>query len=281
MVFSPSTIRQDFAIDQEPFIRLAIEEIRLNYGREVSVGLKRKTLNKFGRKIDGLQGDQTVWEVPAASETYLTPNNNLITHLSSSNAADTMSIAFEGHFYDAGDLVFGAETVALTGQTPAALSRGYARCSRLRAVDGPAGDVWAHQNTSITAGVPTDFTTVHNVIKGTDNRTQSYKCATTLSYRDWGILTTSAYGIARKQGGAMDFELLIKLQGETAFTPVYGQAELDTGATSFFQQNYKPFVIIPANSDLRVQFNPSITGMQANASFSMLLALDREYANDV
>ena len=280
MAFSVSDLSTDWPIDQDAFVRLAIQEIWSTYGKNVSAGLKRKTLNKFGRKINGLIDDQTVWEVPALTETYLTPNNNLITHISSSNAADTMSVAFEGHYFDAGDLYFGAETLNLTGQTPAALSRGYARCSRLRAIDGPAGDVWAHQNTSITAGVPTDFTTAHNVIKGTDNRTQSYKCATTLSYRDWGILTTSHYGIARQKGGAMDFELLIKLQGETAFRPIFGQAELDTQSTSFFQQSYKPYVIIPANSDIRMQFNPSVTGMQANGSFSMILALDREFANE-
>lgn len=279
-MFTKAELLKDWPVDQEALINLAIEEIRLTYGREVSVGLKRKTLNKFGRKIDGVLGQQTVWEVPIANEVYLDANDNLITHLSSSSASDTLNVLFEGHYWDAGLLKFGTETVALTGQTPAALSRGYCRCSRLFITESSVGDIWAHQNANITAGVPTDFTTVHNVIKGTDGRAQSYKGATTLSYRDWGILTTSHYGIARKQSGAMDFELDIRLEGSTAFRPLFGQAELDTQGLTFFEQLYTPYVIIPANSDVRMVFDPSATNMQAHCTFSMLLAVDREYAND-
>lgn len=92
------------AVDSEPRIQQAINEIYATYGDVVSVGQKAKSLTKFGRNVEVGTSFSTIWFTgqDQANETYVADNVNSIDSISSSSGSDTMQVTIEGHTMSGG-----------------------------------------------------------------------------------------------------------------------------------------------------------------------------------
>ena len=176
-------------VDPPFFIQHAIDVIEATYGDRVEI--KPKTLLKFGRS-DQVSSSTftTLMDLPSGTlnETYV--SSDLITHISSSSASDTVEISLEGHIcLPNGDRVFRSETVTLQGQTKVALPIPLCRSTRMFNNNSTdlVGTVYVYEDVSVTNGVPQTDSAVHLMIPA--GRNQSRKAATTISAKDYYIVT--------------------------------------------------------------------------------------------
>ena len=254
-------------------VQLAQEEIENTYGDAVSVYDKKKTLLKFGKKVDLGTSFETVWQTNG-NETYVT--TNAIDTVSSSDATDTMQVAIEGHTVSgtgtSSQFTFVTQTATLNGQNKVTLSTPLARVSRMYVNDQtePAGDIHVYEDTTITAGVPNDLTKAHIVIKGTDGETQSFKCATTFSNSDYFICTGGFASVDKKTNATVDFEFQVRRPGGV-FRPV-SRLSLGSASQNSQQIQFYPYVIIPKNADIRIVGVASTTGVAVSAQFQGFIA---------
>ena len=267
----------------DPKLDLALSELIGNTGGNWSIADKRKSLIKFGRRTDLGTSKSTLWEVGPVEETKLmSSDGNLIDRLSSSAAGDTSkSFTVEGHYFDGTDLVFCVQTVtthASDGQTPVALSQPLARCSRIAQIDGTTaatGDVWVYQSgQTVTGGVPQDLTKTHNVLKGTEGWAQSFKAATSISYKDALILTGGFVGIAKKTSADVEFTFEVREVDKTFWRPSFSLVHLGSTSTPFANILLPTYGVIPPNYDVRVSATASTTNVEANATFFGYLAIN-------
>lgn len=267
----------EYAFDEYADARMAyaLRRIEADYGHRVSVAEKAKQLFKFGRNPDLGTSYETVWEY-GGDETL--PTTNAIDSVSSSNNDDTESLVVEGHTVSgtgaSAQYTFVVQTVTLTGQTRAALSTPLARCSRVyvNSANAVAGDVYVFENDTLTSGVPQTASKVHNLIKGTDGHTQSYKAATTFSNTDYFICTGGRCSVLKKTAGSVDVVLEVRTPG-SVFRPVAGRIALSTTGTTAMQIDFNPYVIVPRNADVRVRAIGSTTGLEVDAAFDGYLAI--------
>ena len=153
------TVRPDKL--QDYWISQALREIEADDGVVVSVDYRRQGLNKFGRNLDLDNGDRaTIWDMGVDNETLV--DDNLITHISSSSAADTMQMALVGHTKSGGVFTEVKQTRTLAGQTKTPLLTPLARVNRCYNSSATAmvGDVYVYQDTATVAGVPSDLNQV-------------------------------------------------------------------------------------------------------------------------
>jgi len=263
-------------------VRLAELEVLSTYGDTVSVIEKAKTLLRFGNNfdIDTADGFATVWqmgsETGTENEVYVASGANTIDSISSTNAADTMSITVEYHVSNgltgaSETFTFGSATVVLNGQTRVALPTGCARVSRMAAsgTSRPAGDVFVYENTALTSGKPTDITKAHCVLRGTLGDTQSFKAATTFSNSDYFFMTECNFAVKKGSGAArVDFRVEARQPGGV-FRPVTGLYTLSSGS---FEERLYPYVIVPKNTDIRVVAATDTNNTEVSAHFQGFLA---------
>lgn len=243
----------------------AVEETQRKY--DVTIVPNAKSVLKFGWFDDLGTSSETVQRY-GGNETFLT--TNAITSLSSSSDDDTEEMVVIGHTV-AGtgvDAKFTevTQTVTLTGQTDVDLATPLARVSRVyvNSTTALAGDVYVHEGQTTVAGVPDTAAEIHMKIEGSSGDTQSYKAATTVSDKEFLLLTSCAFSVEKKKTSVTDFVLEQRIVGGV-FRPIF-RASVSTG--SQHELYLRPHIIIPQNSDVRVTATSSSADTGVNASFS-------------
>ena len=228
----------------------AEREIQATFGDVVSIDKKAKSLIKFG-KSDELttNGLSTVWTV-GGNETYV--NDNVITHISSSSAADIYEVKLECHTVEGtgvdAKFSFMTQTVVLQGQTKVALPTPVARVSEVYNNNGVnlVGRVTVYEDVAITGGVPNDPTKIHiDIPVGLQ---KSFKAATTFSDTDYYVLTGGFGSISIKQSAAADFYLEVREVGKVFVQ----RAAVSASSGGPWDIDLDPAVIIPKNADVRI-----------------------------
>lgn len=241
----------------------AISIIAADYGDTVSVVSKNKDLIKFGRSDEVQTGTKTTLMIlPSGTynETYVA--SNLITTLSSDHTADAAPIVVEGHRLTSGAFQFVVQTSTLSGQSQITLGTTLARCTRLynQGSTDLQGNVYAFENDTDTAGVPDTPAGVHCMIRAGQN--QSEKASTTISNVDYWIVTGFRADVLEKTAAIADVSLEVRLQGKV-FRQV---ANVSCSNNHAGMIEFKPYLIIPKNSDVRLRAlasssNTSVTGV--------------------
>jgi len=256
-------------------IAQAEREILGTYGQKVSVAEKRKSLLKFGKNESVGTSYQTVW-ANGGNESYVT--TDAIDTVSSSNAGDAVTMKIEGHTVSGtgadAQYTFVIQTVVLNGQTKVVLGTPLARVSRAY-IDSStplAGDFYVYEDTAISGGVPSDSTKVHLKIDGSLGETQSFKCATTVSNTDYGIITGGYASISKKTSASVDF-VIEKRQPGGVFRPAGGRVTLNSVGLSAMEIKFDPYLILPKNSDIRVRAISTAANTAVDASIQMYLAI--------
>lgn len=228
----------------------AEREIQSTFGDVVSIDKKAKSLIKFGKSADlSANGTSTVWTV-GGHEVYV--NDNLITHISSSSAADVYEVLLECHTVSGtgqdAKFSFLTQTVTLQGQTKVALPTPVARVSQVFNNNGVelVGRVTVYEDVAITAGVPNDPTKIHiDIPAGLQG---SFKAATTFSDEDYYVLTGGFGSVSLKQNAAADFYLEVREVGKVFVQ----RAAVSASSGGPWDIDLDPAVIIPRNADVRI-----------------------------
>lgn len=255
------------------------------YGDTVSVATKKKNLNKFGRTVNADSGIKTtvgIFQGSVVNETHV--STNVIDSIVSSDAGDTtQDIAIEGHTIDgSGVLTFVSQTVSLNGQTEVTLGTPLARVSRAYVAnsgvfDSPfaalAGNVSVYDNTDgITAGVPNTAAATKIIIEA--GKTQSEKCATSISGTDYWLLS-SFHATIEESGPAAAADFYVEtrdIENGGVWRPLGVELSLDTAAMPSGAIEFRPFRIIPKNHDVRVYVVSDTNNTQVDAELEGYLA---------
>jgi hypothetical protein len=144
--------------------------------------------------------------------------------------------------------------------------------------DSPATDlavsskVCAYDSTEaggVTNGTPNTDSSSKCII---NDRNQSEKCATSISYQDYYFITEMAAAVSR--GGAtakVDAQIEVKEYGGV-WRPVGPELELDTSSLLFSKMEFEPYIIVPKNSDVRMVATSTANGTFVTAFFNGILA---------
>lgn len=255
---------------QEPTDGLshALASILETYGDKVSINQKRKGLLKIGN-FPGLGTSYETVQTQGGLETYCT--DNVITHISSSDATDTQSVIVEGHTISNGLLSFSTQTLTLAGQTKTALATPLARATRLIAngTTDYAGTVYVYEDDTVSGGVPSTAAKIH---VQTGIRNKSWKGSTSLSANDYWLITDFYCFVNKKTQATVDFILESREVAATnkVFTPLV-PANGSAGAPATFLR-FDPPVIVPKNSDIRVVAAASTTAVEVTSYVNGYLA---------
>jgi len=237
-------------IDDEPEINYAITRIKQDFGDNVSVFRKGKSLFKFGRntKVGNSTSGYTLWSTGTdeAHETYV--STNAIDTLSSSSASDSETVVIEGHTISGTDLTFVVQTATLNGQNKVTLTTPLARATRIYNDNGTnlVGNIYVYEDTAISSGKPTDTTKIHLSIRAGKN--QSEKASRSISSTDYWILTSFRGSVLEKSASFADVEIQVRQLGK-----VFRQIEdvaCSSNANGVFE--FYPYFIVPPNSDVRL-----------------------------
>lgn len=247
---------QSLPVD-DPWLQHAIDIIAADYGVNVTMQAKNKDLLKFGESIQVQTTRTTIMDLPTGTfnETYVA--TNAIDTISSSDDNDTEELVIEGHTVDgSGDFTFVTQTKTLTGQTKAVLDTPIARCTRMYANGSTdlVGNIYAYEDdTTTTPGVPDTGSKVHCMIPAGYN--QSRKCATTLSSVDYWVVQNVGVTLISKVAAFVDCELEVRLKGKVF------RSILDIGTNGpVADHEYIPYLIVPANSDIRLRASADQNG---------------------
>lgn len=232
----------------EYWLEHAMNNIYGDYGDRVSVNRKDKDLLKFGRNRSAPNTAQTIDNSVNPDETFL--SSNLITSVISDDNSDTVEVVVEGHTIDGnGDFTFVSQAKTLTGQTVATLDIPLARCSRVYNNNSAnlVGNIYVTQDDTYTLGVPDTTAKVHAQITAGKNQTE--KCSTTISKSDYWIITEVYCDMLTKQSAFTEVEFQVRFKGKVFRTVIVGSA---SNAHDFVHL-FKPYLVVPKNSDVRLQ----------------------------
>jgi len=260
---------------QDPDINQAISVIKSTYGDTVSVEQKAKTLIKFGTNpAVGSSGRFTLWYTGQddANETYIADNLNTIDTISSSSTSDTGVVSIEGHTMSGGNRTFVVQTATLNGQNKVTLTTPLNRVTRVVHADQSStdlvGEVYVYEDTTISAGKPTDTTKIHLTVPAGEN--QSQKASTSLSSQDYWVVTGFTAGYLEKTGSNVaDIRIEVKEVGGV-WKPKSNPVVVTTGGNSL--RIYHPYIIVPTNSDVRLTAKSSTTGQEITGDIQGYLA---------
>lgn len=250
-------------VAQNP-LDFAAREIAETYGHVVSI--KRKSLHKFGR--NGVVGTSEV-DINHLGIDPVHPNDNTITHFSSSNAADVgITLRVEGMIIASGVMLFQAFDITLNGQTKTALPIPLARVTRIanvQAITAVQGDVYLYIDTAVSGGIPTSLVeTVGNVMAGGVSQSTLF-AGTTISATNYFILTGYYAYLNKKTTANADIRFKIKPTNGNIYRSI---AESSIGNALAVNVKYDPYLIIPPNTDIDITAIANTTGVDVTAGFS-------------
>ena len=236
-------------LDKDPWMEHAKQIIFADYGVNVSLEAKNKDLLKFGRNQDVQQDIATIMTLPVNidNETYVA--TNLITSIISTSAADGETVTIEGHTVASNVFTFVSQTKTLTGQTVATLGTALGRVTRIYNSDTTelAGVISVCEDDTYSSGVPVTPAGVHCQIRA--GQQQSEKASTTLSSSDYWVVTSFYADMLTKSAAFAEVALEVRLAGKV-FRRVASISCSDAHRGNF---DFKPYLIVPANSDIRLR----------------------------
>lgn len=255
-------------IDFEPEMAYALSIIENTYGDIVSVDDKKKSLFRFGRNVDVDTSAETLMPMLGAQteETYSATNN--IQYVASA-AADTVVVTVEGHTISGNELTFVSQNVTLTGTTPATLTTPLARITfayNAGAVN-LTGPVYFSSENNFSAGVPQVSSHSHLIIPSAHNNSE--KGATSTSKRDYWIITSMSADVLERNTSFASVELQVRTLGGV-FREI---ASIEASNTNEGILNFKPYLIVPKNSDVRLQATANTTDIDVAGDVQGYLAI--------
>jgi hypothetical protein len=231
-------------------------------------------IHKFGdaRDFDIGDGFVTVWD--GANDgginamTYIYSTTADIGQISSSDNADTQDIEIQG--LD-GDYNIVTQTIALTGQTSAALTTPLLRVFRAKNTNGTvtAGNVYvAVTGSAITAGVPDVPANVRAVIQAEYQQTlmavYTIPAGKTGYMRDWYASASAA-----KRSSAHQVHLVArKVNGVFQHKHV---SAIQTDGTSYIKHDYIEPEIFTEKTDIEIHVNTDQDAAGISAGFDIVL----------
>lgn len=254
-----------YSINNDPWLRHAIQVIKADYGHTVSLEAKNKDLLKFGRNADIQTSKTTIMTLPSGiyNETYISSNS--IAYVSSTSGSDTMDMVVEGHTIDgSGDFTFVTQTVTLAGQTKTALTTPLARCTRMynNGSSDMVGTIYAYEDDTVTAGVPVTGAKVHCMIDAGFNNSE--KASTTISSIDYWIVTNFYGDVMEKAAAWALIHFEIRRKGKV-FRNLIDREASDQNGVNY---DFKPYVIIPPNSDVRLRASANTNGIDVSGGIN-------------
>ena len=274
----PVSIHEDFLISN------CIDRILGDFGDDVFV--KPKILHKFGRTTNANADVKTTvakfQSTGVVNEVLATGNS--IDMVVSDSTADVGDINSEGHYLDA-DLikVFYPQLVTLNGQTPVALSQPYHRATRGAVADGTilipstnlVGNVYFYDSsvsTAVSAGVPIVPSATKLMIAAGNN--QSEKAATSLSGRDYWLLSSVYAAIDRQTGSGVTAKVEVEYRAAGGvWLPLGLELQLRTDGQNQIPLPLNPYRIVPKDSDVRMVATASANGTVVSGYMAGYLAL--------
>lgn len=242
--------------------------IENTYGDIVSIHVKNKDLLKFGRNDAIGTTLATVMTLPTGvlHETYV--STNAIDKFSSSSGSDTGTIVVEGHTISGGVFTFVSQEVTLVGQAETPLTTPLARVSRVYNSNSTdwVGVIYVYEDDTVTAGVPQTDSKVHLMTRAGEN--QSDKCATSISDNDYWLVTKVTGECLEKQASFVELHLEVRHEGKVFRDVVDGSA---SDGHSWIH-DFKPYLIIPKNSDVRLVAVADGAGTQVAGDIEGVLA---------
>jgi len=242
------------------FFEHAAAEILETYGHRVKIG--RKSLHKFGRNEDAGTSET---EIVAFGSTPVRSTTNSIDTVSSSNATDTQTLRVEGCTIVGNVLTEVIQNVTLTGQTKKLLGTPLSRVTRIANVSNATatlGDVYAYEDTTISAGVPTDPATIGN--KMTIEAQSTLLAGTSVGSTNYLILCNAYSYLGKKQSAVANINLETNLVG---FVP---RTILQAGIGTYrnMDHDFFPFYIVRPNSDILITSLSDTLAVDITAGFS-------------
>lgn len=257
-------------IDNHPLIKHALSIIKDEYGVRASVGAKKKTLTKFGRRTTVGTGWETLTTAQGTETEETFVSDNLITHVVGTGGDEGIGIDIEYHVVDSnGDTFFGIQHIDLDvsdATTPIELPFPAFRISRMKndqEGDNLTGAVYAYEG-----GTRTDVNT-HAVIPAGEQQTQ--KASTTISSDDFWIITNTTLTCLAKTTKYVEGRIETKPTSSSVWLPKTQTIGVtDTSGTVPLIK--KPFLIIPSNHDIRIPVKSNTSGVDVSAGLSGYLA---------
>lgn len=246
--------------------------IQSTYGDNTSVLTKKKNLLKFGRNELVGTTEATIMTLPSGitEETFVLGNN--ITHIASTNNTDLQNLKVEGHIVNltSGDLTFVVQSVTLAGQTKTALTTPLHRVTRAYNDDSTnlVGTIYIAEDVSFVSGVPSVNTAIKLIIP--QGEQQSQKASTSLSSQDYWIITHFHGSVLEKTSAFGNLRLEVRQKGKV-FRPVSPYLAVESGNTE--QWEFKPYLIIPKNSDVRLRASGSGANTDISGGMNGYLAI--------
>ena len=242
--------------------------IASTYGDTISYEAKNKDLLKFGRNKLVQTTKSTIMTLPTGISNETHVSTNIINSVISTSAADTQTVTIEGHTISAGVFTFVAQNITLTGQTVVGLTTALARVSRVFNTGSTdlAGTVSVTQTDTYTAGVPDTAALVHLQIEAGLNNSE--KAATTVSNTDYWIVTGFYSDCLEKVAtyGIIHFEV------RTAGGVFINKVDISTSDTTRGEHEFKPYLIIPKNADVRLRASASANNKDFSGGMQGILA---------
>lgn len=262
---------QSAYLRRDPFMLLAMVELRKSFGLAANEFAKGKTLRKFGRTTNADAGVKTtvgVFQGSEVNETYA--SGDTVDSIVSDSASDTGVVEVQGHTFAGGFVV---QDATLNGQTPVTLATPLRTATRIKVKDGTIavpsvdllGNVYVYDSalaTGVTAGVPdVEAATKVMIVAG---QSQSAKCASTISAGDVFVVT-SVYAAIQRNNTSINADLDVEYrQRGGVWLPMGLEMSLRTASQSSIDMPQRPYPIILPDTDFRMV----VTSDTANTSAS-------------
>ncbi len=249
-------------------LALTLNRIKLQDNVDATAVDKGKDLHKWGHNQNTAADTWETVRIGGGVETMLTANS--ITVIDSTSASDTGTVAIEGHYLDASNnLVFHVQSATLTGVTAVTLSQPLARCSRLYITtsDAAVGSITVNAGEGGTAYAT--IAPLHSI---------NEKAATSTSYRDYFVLQHYGSSILGGNNASVSFRLQMQTVGGAALTHARWACKGDN--VYYIRDLVSTPIIVPPNTDFRIQSNASLAGTEATAHFGGDFVINKAYIND-
>ena len=280
------------------WIKYATQKIKSDYGDSVRVltnedGIgKNKDLLKFGATSAIGTSEKMIMTLAGSelAETFAT--DNTIDAIVSDDALNTQLLTIEGHKRLENNLMqFIVQQKRLTGQTRALLDTPLFRQTRTYVDDylslpiQSGSSVFTYESSGgvSAGGIPSSDASIHSIIQAGSStvpylrNNQTQKCATSVSYQDYLIITLVYAFMTRASGSNSSCDIFLKWRkidatGPKAFRTVFVGSLNSNGSTGLYIDK-PPYIIIPKNSDIIMTAIGSTTGIAVSAGFNGVLAL--------
>ena len=249
----------------DPWVEHAKRVIFDTYGHDVSLEAKDKDLLKFGRTKIAQTTETGLEHLPAGVQVEVFVTTNIITSIVSTSGSDTTTVTIEGHTVSGtgvdSKFTFVTQEATLTGQTEVALTTPLARCTRVfaNAATNLIGVISVTEADTYTAGVPDTAAGVHIQIFAGESKTT--KCSTTIEDNNYWLITEVRADCLEKQATFGVIHLEVRNAGKAFLEQMIASCN-DTHA--LFEE-FKPYLIVPPNSDVRMTVTANANGKDFTA----------------